>query len=248
MRTKNHLEGLERNQAVGVLAQFQKNRGGVRAGFRTALLLCVALPAFGQSVKSLPQPVGYVSDFAQVMSPRTVARLNQLCGRVEQETHDRIDVVTVQRTGGEPIEQYAVNLQRAWKVGGREAMVLIAVGQRQRWIAAESALEAALSPADLEKISGQMVPMLRNNDFDGATTMAVEELAARMAQNAGVKMNVKLPWGVPAAVPAEDRWLKPLTCGLTVLMFASLGVWAYTAGLGDAVRRRMGKRMGRERR
>jgi uncharacterized protein len=208
----------------------------------TVLLLCAALPAQGQRVESLPKPVGYVSDFAHVMSPGAIAKLNQLCSQVESETHDRIDVVTIETTGGEPMQQYVADLRRSWKSGKREAMVVVAVKDRQRLIAAGPGLEAFLPRAELNKISGQMVPMLRNNDFDGAMNLAVAELAARMGNSAGVKMGLRLPWGAPAAAPAKYGWLRPVTWGLVLLLFVSLGVWAYASEAGDAIRRKLGKR------
>lgn len=210
-------------------------------------MLGMALPVCGQAASKLPRSQGYVSDFAHVLSARTTARLNRLCDEVENETHDRIDLVTVKTTDGEPIEQYAANLQQTWGRGPHEVMVVVAVGQRQRWIAAQVGLESALHPAEIEKISGQMVPMLRNNDFDGAMTLAVDELAAHLAASTGAKMNLHLPWGAPAVVPVEDRWLKPVTLVLSVLMFASLGLWVYASGMGDAVRRKMRKRTGEDR-
>ncbi|MGC8548938.1 MAG: TPM domain-containing protein [Acidobacteriaceae bacterium] len=221
---------------------------GLRGDFRVLLLLLFAASsAWGQGTTSLPKRAGYVSDFAHVMSAKTIGRLDALCGEIERRTHDRIDVVTVTSTDGEPIEQYANALQEAWRQGDREAMVMVAVGQRQRWIAAESGLAQALPPAEIEKISGQMVPMLRNNDFDGAMMLAVNELGARMAASAGVRMHLETPWGAPASVPAEYRWIRPVTWGLTILLFASLAVWAYTSEIGDSLRRRLGKRMRRER-
>lgn len=225
-----------------------RNAQGLRVDFRVLLLLvCVAFPAWGQGTASLPKREGYVSDFAHVMSAKTIGRLDRLCGEIERRTHDRIDVVTVTSTDGEPIEQYATALQQAWRQGDREAMVMVAVGQRQRWIAAESGLARVLPPAETEKVSGQMVPMLRNNDFDGAMILAVNELGAQMAGSAGVKMNLRLPWGTPAAVPVEYRWIRPVTWGLTILLFASLGVWVYASELGNSLRRRIGKGMRRER-
>ncbi len=212
------------------------------------LLLCISLPVWGQPVKTLPRPAKYVSDFAHVMSPGATRRLNRLCGRVERKTHDRIDVVTVVTTGKEPIEQYAANLQRAWKTGGREAMVVVAVRDRRRWIAASGGLRAALPRAVLNRISGQMVPMLRNNDFDGAMTLAVDELGARMARNAGVKMNLRLPWGAPAAAPARDAWATPVMEILGALLVASFLVWAYASGLPEVLRRKMNRGTGRKRR
>lgn len=220
----------------------------LRVGFGVLLVLvCAAFPAWGEGTTSLPKPEGYVSDFAHVMSAKTIARLNRLCGEIEHKTHDRIDVVTVTSTDGEPIEEYATALQQAWRQGDREAMVMVAVGQRQRWIAAESGLARALPPAEIEKVSWQMVPMLRNNDFDGAMIVAVNELGAQMAESAGVKMNLRLPWGTPTTVPVEYRWIRPVTWGLTILLFASLGVWVYASELGDSLRRRIGKGMRRER-
>lgn len=215
------------------------------------LLLCVPAPVWAQTAKSLPKPVGCVSDFAHVMSPATIAQLNQICGEVAQKTHGRIDVVTVQTTDGEPIEQYAAELQRSWMTGNHEVMVIVAVGQRQRWIAVENGLEPVFSGADLTSVSGAMVPMLRSNDFDGAMALAVKELAARMARHAGVKMDLQLSQGAPAQVPAtppeQDAWLQPLTWGLAVLLLVSLGVWVYASGLGDTVLRKMSRSTGRER-
>lgn len=208
----------------------------------------LAFPAWGQTAKSLPKPVGYVNDFAHVMSPKTIAGLDGLCGEVERKTHDRIDVVTVTTTDGEPIEQYATGLQQAWRRNSHEAMVLVAVGQRQRWIAEESGLATALPAADVEKISGQMVPMLRNNDYDGAMRLAVHALAARMAASADVEMKLERPWGARAGVVrAEDRWLSPVMWVLGGLMFASFGVWAYASKPGDWVRQKLGGRMRGER-
>ncbi len=219
----------------------------MRVDFRVIyLLMWLALP--GRAATSLPKPVGYVNDFAHVMSPKTIAELDRICGKVERATRDRIDVVTVTTTGGEPIEQYAAGLQQAWRRNSREAMVLVAVGQRQRWIAAESGLATVLPAVKLEEISGQMVPMLRNNDYDGAMQLAVNELAAKMSASADAKMNLRLPWGARlAVVPAGAGWLSRLMWGLGALMFASFGVWAYASKLGESVRQMLGRRMRRER-
>jgi uncharacterized protein len=220
----------------------------VKAGFGCFLLLvCAAFPVWGEGARSLPKSKGYVSDFAHVMSAKASARLDQLCREIERRTHDRIDVVTVTSTDGQPIEEYAAGLQHAWGRGDRDVMVMVAVGQRQRWIAVESGLARALPPAEIGKISGQMVPMLRNNDFDGALTLAVDELGAQMAASAGVKMNLHLPWGTPVSMPVEYRWLRLVTWVVTILMFVSLAIWAYASELGDRLRRRFVKGKRRER-
>ena len=53
----------------------------MKAGCSMAVLVCALAPAFGQAVKDLPQPTGYVSDFAHVMSDSTKAQIDRLCSR-----------------------------------------------------------------------------------------------------------------------------------------------------------------------
>ena len=80
-------------------------------------LMWATAPAFSQAVKDLPKPTDYVSDDAHVMSAQAIDQLNHLCGEVDHEAHAQIAVVTVDTLNGESIEQYAVELEEAWKVG-----------------------------------------------------------------------------------------------------------------------------------
>ena len=96
-------------------------------------LSCAVAPAFSQAVKDLPKPTDYVSDLAHVMSPQTIDQINHLCGEVDHEAHAQIAVITVNTTNGEPIQQYAVELEDAWKVGPKGSdRGLIILSRRQR--------------------------------------------------------------------------------------------------------------------
>ena len=169
----------------------------VARGF--AALLCAAAPAFPQAVKDLPKPTDYVSDDAHVMSPQVIDQLNHLCGEVDHEAHAQIAVVTIDTLSGEPIEQYAVELEDAWKVGpkgsDRGVIVLLALKDRRRFIYPTYGLEGILPDGKVGDIGRQMVPMLRNNDFDGAVTLAVDEISQIIAQDAGVKLEPLTRWG-----------------------------------------------------
>jgi uncharacterized protein len=163
----------------------------VRAWIVLLALACAVVPAFGQAVKDLPKPTDYVSDLAHVMSPAVKLRLNRLCGQVDHEAHAQIAVVTVNTTNGEEIQPYAVELEDAWKVGNKQdrgVILLVAVNDRKRWIETGYGLEGILPDGRVGQIGRAMVPMLRNNDFDGAFTLGVDEISQIIANDAGVKL------------------------------------------------------------
>ena len=176
-----------------------------------AALACFAVSAWPQAVKDLPKPTNYVSDYAHVMSAQTIDQLNHLCGEVDHEAHAQIAVVTVNTLNGEPIQQYAVELEDAWKVGpkatDRGVIVLVAVKDRRRFIETGYGLEGILPDGKVGDIGRQMVPMLRNNDFDGAMTLAVDEISQIIAQDAGVQLKPLTRWGAaqqqPHATPGQ---------------------------------------------
>ena len=156
----------------------------------------LTLSALCQPVKSLPKPTDYVSDFAHVMSPTVKQQINRLCGQVEHQANAQIFVATVETTEDEPIEQYAVDLFQAWGIGkkgikegsDRGVLILFAVKDRKRFISTGYGLESILPDATVSAIGRQMVPMLRNNDFDGAVSLAVTQISQIIAKDAGVTL------------------------------------------------------------
>ena len=168
----------------------------IRRGWLAPLLLCFfSASAVCQPVKSLPKPTDYVSDFAHVMSPGTIQQLGLVCGQVDHEAHAQIAVVTVKTLDDEPPEDYAVQLYQAWGLGAkggtdqdRGVLILVSVQDRKRYISTGYGLEGILPDAEVGQIGRAMVPMLRNNDFDGAMTLAVGQISQIIAQDAGVQL------------------------------------------------------------
>lgn len=205
-----------------------------RAGW-AALLVCAAAPVLAQSVQDLPKPTDYVSDFAHVMSPATTAQLDRLCGEVDHEAHAQIAVVTVNTLNGEPVEQYAVDLENAWKVGSKSTdrgiIVLIAVQDRKRFILTGYGLEAIIPDGRAGDIGRQMIPMLRANDFDGALTLATDEISQIIAQNAGVKLQPLTHWGADIQQP-QHASLGQIVGGIVFLVLVAVFLlWAGGSGL-----------------
>ncbi len=206
----------------------------MRAACWIAVFVCALAPAFGQAVKDLPQPTDYVSDFAHVMSQSTKTQIDQVCGEVDREAHAQIAVVTINTLNGESVQQYAVELEDAWKVGqkgtDRGVIILLAVNDRKRFIETGYGLEGILPDGKVGDIGRQMMPMLRNNDFDGAVTLAVDEISQVIAQDAGVQLPPLTHWGAQQQQPHAT--VGQVIGGIVFLIFVVIFlIWAGGTGL-----------------
>ena len=65
------------------------------------------------------KPQGYVSDFAGVIDASSKERLEAYCGIVERSTGAQIALVTIPTLEGEPIDDVANTIFRAWGVGSK---------------------------------------------------------------------------------------------------------------------------------
>src|ERR1700730_15057290 len=83
------------------------------------LLIFGAWTARAERVKDL-RPQAYVNDFGGVLSAPAKQKLGDLCAVVERKTGAQIAVVTVPSLGGEPVEQFSIDLAAQWGVGPRQ--------------------------------------------------------------------------------------------------------------------------------
>jgi uncharacterized protein len=149
--------------------------------------------ALAERVEDLPQPTDYVSDFAHVLSPQAIARLDSLCAQLDHsQTNAKVAVVTVRTLDGADPAEYATALEDKWKMGkkdvDRNVLVLLAVDDHQRRIEIGYGLEGILPDGKVGDIGREMVPDLRANDFDGAVILAVDEMAQVIAADAKVTL------------------------------------------------------------
>jgi len=164
--------------------------------FRLSLAVLLgfsATVALAERVEDLPKPTDYVSDYAHVLSPQAIARIDSICGQLDHSAANaQVAVVTVKTLDGDDAADYAVQLEDKWKMGRKGSdkgvLILLAVGDHKRRIDAGIGLQGILPDAKLGDIGRQMVPDLRANDFDGAVTLAVDEIAQTIATDAKVTL------------------------------------------------------------
>ena len=111
------------------------------------------------------RPEGYVSDFAHVIDPADQGPVEAYCVAVEQSTGAQMALVTMPSLEGEPIEDVANTIFRAWGVGRKGQnegiMMLLAVGDRRSRLEVGNGLEPILPDGLAGGILREMRPALR---------------------------------------------------------------------------------------
>jgi len=177
------------------MTAFRRAHRPVLLPLLAAILALFPLVLHAQRVQDLPaQPADYVSDFAHVLSPEAIARIDSICAQVDHSAANaQIAVVTVRTLKGDDAADYSDQLETKWKIGrkgsDRGVLILLAVDDHQRRIEVGYGLEGILNDAKLGDIGRAMVPDLRANDFDGAVLLAVGEVAQDIADDAHVTLN-----------------------------------------------------------
>jgi uncharacterized protein len=154
--------------------------------FLSALLVSIAVPLFACAYTSPGTPTGYVNDLAGVLSVSTKDSLEQELKAYDEKTTNQITVVTVQTIGNDYIENYAVKLFEEWKIGTKAhdngVLILIAVQDRKMRIEVGYGLEGVITDTVADRIiRDQMVPQLRQNNYDAAVQGAVHTVMSAAA-------------------------------------------------------------------
>ena len=94
---------------------------GARLICRLVLAALVFLPLrvlLAEQVSQLPKPTDYVNDFAHVLSPDAVAKLDRICAELDHsQANTQVAVVTVRNLDGEDAADWANQLEDKWHMG-----------------------------------------------------------------------------------------------------------------------------------
>ena len=179
----------------------------VRAVSRAVLffLLCIGSAGVAPGQANFPaKPLGYVSDFANALSPATRAQLNALCTEVDQKTKAQIAVVTVSSLNGLEPEDYALQLATKWGVGPKQSnrgvMILWSPADRKYFTLVGYGLEPILPDGKVGGFGREAVSLFRAGSNDAAITLLTRRVADVIAQDSGVTLS-----GQPLPPPRRAR-------------------------------------------
>jgi uncharacterized protein len=152
---------------------------------------------------------GYVNDFAGVLDPATVEKLTRLCTEVDQKAKAQIAVVTIKSLEGDAVEDFANHLFQKWGVGykgtDRGVMVLLAVDDHKYWTEVGYGLEPILPDGKVGAFGRDMVPLLRQGDYNDALWQMVSQIAEVIAQDSHVTLDSLAQSHAPPAHDGEGQ-------------------------------------------
>jgi uncharacterized protein len=161
-----------------------------------SVLYVTGLSVFAQS-KNFPAYTGHVNDFANIIDPATKQQLETILLNFENKTGAQIAVVTIQSLNDRSIEDYAIDLFRAWGIGAKSgenrdkgALLLVSLQDRKMRLETGYGLEADLPDGMAGEILRRMKPYFRQEppQYSQGIMVAVRTLVDTLA----TKWNVSL--------------------------------------------------------
>jgi uncharacterized protein len=186
---------------------------------------------------AIPAPRGYVNDFAGVLEPAAITRMEAAIAEVRAQTQGEIVVVTLADIDDRAPADVALQIGRDWKVGPgappgdrvRNLGVLILLVPRKNhrpgtghfYIATGKGAEGFLTDAAVGRIGDAVLPDMAREDYSTALDRAVGLVAAAFAREFGVTLSGRgsePPGGEPAPqLPIPVGWIIAAVILLIVL-------------------------------
>jgi len=180
-----------------------------------ALLLAVAL----QTGQQYPAPTGIVNDFANVLSPASVARMERVAQDVKDKSKGDIAIVTLSDLKGRDPSDVALQIGRQWKVGNlaaigdrsRNAGVIILLvpkesssdGHGHCTVETGNGVEGFITDATAGDICREATPAFAQRDYSAGLELVTVRVAQRYAQEFGFALDTSL--AVPAMPVSRAR-------------------------------------------
>jgi uncharacterized protein len=183
------------------------------------------------------KPQGYVSDFANVIDPASKSQLEAYCAAVERSTGAQIALVTLNTLEGEPIEDVANTIYRAWGVGkkGKDegALLLLVIGDRRNRLEVGYGLEPIVPDGFAGSVLREMRPALREQRYGEALMAAAETIGSTVAKAKNVAITTQLRRHVRNTPTDSIPW--PVVIGgifLILFLLRAGGPRGYSGGGG----------------
>ena len=146
---------------------------GNKMKYFSYLLLFIVM-GFTLHAQTFPEPVSYVSDYANVIDVSSNSIMLNFLYHYEQKTSIEIAVVTVGDLQGEVLESYATGLFNKWGIGKKGiddgVLILLSLDDNDRGIRIEVGygLEEFLTDYQCSNIINEVMPLLKSGDYSKA--------------------------------------------------------------------------------
>lgn len=206
---------------------------------RFFLAVLLSVPSGLAAQVALPEPVGYVNDFADVLPPEAEARIEAIVNEVRSKSGGEIVVVTLPSLEGRTRDEVALQIGRDWKIGAageagdrsRNTGTVVLVVPKETApnrrgelkIELGSNTSTFITAAETGRIRDMyMIPAFREGDYGSGITAGVAALAMEYAENFGFELTGEnRPAEQPPGGGGGGSWVVWLV--LFFVMFSFLG-------------------------
>lgn len=198
-------------------------------------LFAVAGASLGAQEALVPaRPIGFVSDFADVIAPDAEARMQRLIEAVQAGSQGEIAVVTLRDIGAREAGDIALQIGRAWGVGARASIgeqarnagvVVLLIpketardGSGQIYIAVGQGAEGFITDGIAGDIRREATPFLAQGAYGDGLALITARLAERYAAEFDFALDSTL---VPKRRQQEFR-IPPVVIIMAIFIIISL--------------------------
>lgn len=207
-----------------------------RLSLITALLIVAfQTAAFGQTATSpIPQPVPFtpIVDRANVLDEQTEKKLGAIYLNLKERANIEFAVVTIDTTGGQIIDDYALAIYRGWGIGSKENdgfLLLLAVQDRKYYTEVGYHLEGDLNDGLVGQLQRQyLVPELKKGNYSQGVYDTVQSYVATLAEKRGFTIEgidqrfARRETAAPRGARTRSGGLSSSCC--TILIFLGIAI------------------------
>jgi uncharacterized protein len=176
-----------------------------------AVLVFHGAPLAAQGGLTIPPPVGYVNDFANVISAEDQQRMEQVMDEVRAKSGGEIVVVTLPSLEGRNRDEVALQIGRDWRVGQKGdpgdptrntgVVILVVPSEREYRIETGLGTMSFLTAAEAGRIGRDyLVPNFQQGNYGEGLYQAVAAIAQIYADQFGFELT-----GVVAPQPTGGQ-------------------------------------------
>lgn len=203
------------------------------AAARIAAALAIVATMSAAAAQNLPQPRNHVEDRASVISDGAERQLIAVLAELEQKTGAQVIVLTIDTTGGVPIDDYTLRTAERWKLGqaGKDngALAVIAVKDRKYWITVGYGLEGRLPDGFAGSIGRDYFrPYFRQGDYSAGVQQGMLAIVGAVAKEYNVQIS-----GAAAPKPGPGRTLRRRApCGVLPIILLIVAFNIFRSRMG----------------
>jgi uncharacterized protein len=167
------------------------------------ILIITLLNVHSSLASDYPEFVGYVNDYAHLLSAPQASALNQELRDFDNRTTIEVAVVTLNSIGSDNPQDYAISIANYWGVGKRDKnngiIFLVAMQSHDIWIEVGPGLSGQFSDRQIQQIVDDVIiPQFRADHPDQGVINGVHSIINHFKGAA-----------IPAAKPAANPVAKP---------------------------------------